>query len=97
MLGLLGVWYASVLGADSDRNGFGLSLGRSVPIPFIRAGYPRPVFWKHIGLYIYRREFLLQLAAMDLVEGPEGLEQLRVLENGFRIATVETDVDTIGD
>jgi 3-deoxy-manno-octulosonate cytidylyltransferase (CMP-KDO synthetase) len=80
-----------------DRHGFGLYFSRAV-IPFIRAGNPQPVFWKHIGLYIYRRDFLLQLAAMapTALERAEGLEQLRVLENGFRIATAETDVDTIG-
>jgi 3-deoxy-manno-octulosonate cytidylyltransferase (CMP-KDO synthetase) len=80
-----------------DREGFGLYFTRAA-IPFIRAGHPRPVFWRHIGLYVYRRDFLLTLAAMapTSLERAEGLEQLRVLENGFRIATAETDVDAIG-
>jgi 3-deoxy-manno-octulosonate cytidylyltransferase (CMP-KDO synthetase) len=80
-----------------DREGFGLYFTRAA-IPFIRPGNPRPTFWKHIGLYVYRRDFLLKLASMTptALERAEGLEQLRVLENGFRIATAETDVDTIG-
>ena len=77
--------------------GFRLYFTRAA-IPFVRPGNPRPTFWKHIGLYVYRRDFLLKLASMTptALERAEGLEQLRVLENGFRIATVETDVDTIG-
>ena len=57
----------------------------------------RPTFWKHIGLYVYRREFLLRLAALPPtpLERAESLEQLRALEHGFRIGTVETDTDTI--
>jgi len=51
-----------------------------------------------MGLYVYRREFLQQVATLPPtpLEQAEGLEQLRVLEHGFRIATVETTVDTIG-
>ncbi len=54
--------------------------------------------WRHLGLYAYRREFLLTLAALPetRLERAEGLEQLRVLAHGFRIATVETATDTIG-
>lgn len=50
-----------------------------------------------MGLYVYRREFLLKMASLrpTPLERSEGLEQLRVLEHGFRIATAETATDTI--
>jgi len=54
--------------------------------------------FKHLGLYVYRQEFLLAFA--KLPRGPleiaERLEQLRVLENGYRICVVETPHDSIG-
>jgi len=50
-------------------------------------------YYKHIGIYAYRREFLLNLTNLEpgKLEQVEKLEQLRVLENGFRIRTVLTD------
>jgi 3-deoxy-manno-octulosonate cytidylyltransferase (CMP-KDO synthetase) len=80
-----------------DQEGYALYFTRS-PVPYVRSGQPRPTFWRHLGLYVYRRDFLLKLAAMPPtpLERAEGLEQLRVLENGYRIVTAETDVDTIG-
>lgn len=55
-------------------------------------------YYKHIGLYVYRREFLLSYP--DLPVGPleraEKLEQLRAIENGFRIRVAETDYESIG-
>ena len=60
--------------------------------------------YRHVGLYAYRRQFLLQVAALAAtpLERAERLEQLRVLEHGFRIRTVEiaagpVGVDTPGD
>jgi 3-deoxy-manno-octulosonate cytidylyltransferase (CMP-KDO synthetase) len=54
--------------------------------------------YKHIGLYVYRRNFLLKYS--DLSRGPlekaENLEQLRALENGFQIRVVETDYESFG-
>ncbi len=58
-----------------------------------------PVWWrKHIGLYAYRREVLLGLAALapTALEMAERLEQLRALEHGIRIVVVETEHDAIG-
>ncbi|HWI40483.1 MAG TPA: 3-deoxy-manno-octulosonate cytidylyltransferase [Verrucomicrobiae bacterium] len=54
--------------------------------------------YKHVGLYVYRREFLLQFAAMapTFLEMAEKLEQLRALENGFRIKVVETEHESVG-
>jgi 3-deoxy-manno-octulosonate cytidylyltransferase (CMP-KDO synthetase) len=69
------------------------------PIPYERDGRSGvPIYFKHIGLYVYRREFLLRYP--DLTVGPleeaERLEQLRVLENGYRIRVVETDYESLG-
>jgi 3-deoxy-manno-octulosonate cytidylyltransferase (CMP-KDO synthetase) len=80
-----------------DANGYALYFSRA-PIPFIRPGADRPTLWKHLGLYAYRRDFLLTIARLPAMplERAESLEQLRVLEHGFRIHTVETTADTIG-
>jgi len=74
-----------------DRHGDALYFSRA-PIP--SAG---PAF-KHVGLYAYRRAFLLTFAGLPQtpLEIAESLEQLRALEHGFRIRTVETDYDSIG-
>jgi 3-deoxy-manno-octulosonate cytidylyltransferase (CMP-KDO synthetase) len=67
-------------------------------IPHVRTGGELPVFFKHTGLYVYRRDFLLRYP--DLPVGPleqaERLEQLRALENGFKIRVVETEYESFG-
>ena len=77
-----------------DRDGFALYFSRA-PIPFVRQGCPPAPAWRHIGLYVYRRECLLRLAALPptAMEQAEALEQLRALEHGIRIKTVETTFD----
>jgi 3-deoxy-manno-octulosonate cytidylyltransferase (CMP-KDO synthetase) len=80
-----------------DRDGYALYFSRA-PIPCVRDGASgRAVFYKHFGLYVYRREFLLAFArlAPSPLERTEALEQLRALEHGFRIRTVETSCDSI--
>ncbi len=79
----------------ADRRGDALYFSRS-PIPLMPRRR-RPAF-KHIGLYGYRREFLLTFAALPQtpLELAESLEQLRALEHGYRIRTVETRYDSIG-
>lgn len=66
-------------------------------IPFARDGEPA-VYFKHIGLYVYRREFLLRYPSLPVgpLERLEKLEQLRALENGYAIRVVETDYESIG-
>lgn len=69
------------------------------PIPYERDGRSElPLYFKHVGLYVYRRSFLLKYP--DLPVGPleqaERLEQLRALENGYRIRVVETDYESMG-
>jgi 3-deoxy-manno-octulosonate cytidylyltransferase (CMP-KDO synthetase) len=79
----------------TDKNGYALYFSRSL-MP-----YPRhegcPVY-KHIGIYAYKREFLLQYAKMEStpLESAESLEQLRALENGYRIKVVETKAKFVG-
>jgi 3-deoxy-manno-octulosonate cytidylyltransferase (CMP-KDO synthetase) len=66
-------------------------------IPFARDGEPA-VHFKHIGLYVYRRDFLLRYPSLPVgpLEKLEKLEQLRALENGHAIRVVETDYESIG-
>ena len=69
------------------------------PIPHERDGRSAlPLYHKHIGLYVYRSELLLRYP--DLTVGPletaERLEQLRALENGFRIRVVDTEYESLG-
>ena len=54
--------------------------------------------YKHTGLYVYRRDFLLRYPGLTVgpLERAERLEQLRALENGFRIRVVETDYESLG-
>ena len=80
-----------------DRDGYALYFSRA-PIPFTRAGCPPAPAWRHVGLYVYRRDCLLQLAGMPrtALEASDALEQLRALENGIRILAVETNYDSIG-
>ena len=80
-----------------DLAGYALLFTRAA-VPFVRAGHPAPPVWRHLGLYAYRRDFLLQVAALapTPLERAEGLEQLRVLEHGHRIRTAETTAETVG-
>jgi 3-deoxy-manno-octulosonate cytidylyltransferase (CMP-KDO synthetase) len=73
------------------------------PIPFVRGAelpdwLQRQAFFKHIGLYAFRRETLLQIAglASTPLEHAESLEQLRWLENGCLIRVGLSDVESIG-
>ena len=85
-----------------DKNGFALYFSRSV-IPFVRgketaewpSSYP---FLKHLGLYAYRRDVLREVTQLPqgMLEKVESLEQLRWLENGYRIRVGLTDTETVG-
>lgn len=87
----------SVVKIVVDREGFALYFTRSA-VPFVRPGHPVPEFWRHPGLYAYRRERLLELSRLPQtpLEQAEGLEQLRALEHGLRILTVPTTAETFG-
>ncbi len=68
------------------------------PIPFVRGPAGPPVHYKHIGLYVYRRDFLLKYPSLPVgpLEQAERLEQLRALENGHSIRVVESEYDSLG-
>jgi len=57
-----------------------------------------PLFYKHIGIYAYKKDFLLKLSKMhpSPLEKIESLEQLRVIENGHKIKMIQTDYHSIG-
>ena len=80
----------------TDKNGYALYFSRSLlPYPRYRKGAP---VYKHIGIYAYKREFLLHYAKMapTPLEETEALEQLRALENGYRIKVIRTDHRFVG-
>ena len=73
------------------------------PIPFYRniekeVWFKKGVFYKHIGLYGYRKDTLLELANLPMspLEKAESLEQLRWLDNGYKIGIGLTDIETVG-
>lgn len=86
----------NVVKVVTDCNGFALYFSRS-PLPYNRTG-SEVNYFKHVGLYAYRKSFLLQYAAMErtLLEQAESLEQLRALENGYEIKVIETNYQTVG-
>ena len=79
-----------------DRNNNALYFSRSL-IPYPRNAGKAPVF-KHIGIYAYRRQFLIDYAKMPPtpLEQAESLEQLRALENGFKIRVIKSSCQFIG-
>lgn len=80
-----------------DCDGFALYFSRA-PIPFLRTPQAPREAWRHVGLYVYRRECLLRVSSLapTALERAEALEQLRALEHGVRIRVLETTYDTIG-
>jgi 3-deoxy-manno-octulosonate cytidylyltransferase (CMP-KDO synthetase) len=80
-----------------DSMGYALYFSRS-PIPFRRNKLVSTTFYRHIGLYAFKREVLQKFAALppSMLEQAESLEQLRLLENGFRIQCVTTLLDNPG-
>ena len=109
-IGTLGKPFESMEAVDNanspkivcDVNGYAMYFSRSV-IPYIRnkehgdwlQHFP---FLKHIGLYAYRREVLAEITKLPQgsLELAESLEQLRWLQNGYRIKVGVTDIETVG-
>ena len=87
-----------------DRKGFALYFSRS-PIPHIRQSGVAEAevdisgrYYKHVGIYSYTKDFLFTYTNLpkSILEADEKLEQLRALEHGYKIRTIETRYDTIG-
>jgi len=80
----------------ADLQGYALYFSRSL-VPFPRNDKSIPVY-KHVGIYAYRRDFLLKYAKLSPtpLEKTESLEQLRALEHGYRIKVLKTDFKSIG-
>jgi 3-deoxy-manno-octulosonate cytidylyltransferase (CMP-KDO synthetase) len=91
----------------ADSSGRALYFSRH-PIPYckqqpleltgeVRAGSERRGYFKHVGIYLYRREFLLQYVRMESgpLEISESLEQLRILEHGYPVYLVEVAEDSV--
>ena len=97
----------NVVKVVTDCEGNALYFSRS-PLPFFRDKWQdlkdesfasgKLLCYKHVGLYVFRRDFLVEFAAMTptFLEVSEKLEQLRALENGVRIRVIETGFESIG-
>ena len=81
----------------TDQHGYALYFSRSL-MPYPRNKPADYKVYKHVGIYAYRRSFLLKYAALapTPLERAESLEQLRVLENGYKIKVLESDFKGIG-
>jgi 3-deoxy-manno-octulosonate cytidylyltransferase (CMP-KDO synthetase) len=95
------VFNPNVVKVVTDRKGWALYFSR-FPIPYLRGGervkeVPPKTFYKHLGIYIYRRADLLRFAGAPTgnLEAHERLEQLRALEEGWKIRVWETRRETM--
>jgi 3-deoxy-manno-octulosonate cytidylyltransferase (CMP-KDO synthetase) len=82
-----------------DKNNFALYFSRgAIPFRARNSEVKLPLYYKHIGLYGYSKDFLFTYKNLPVssLEQVECLEQLRVLEAGFRIKVIQTQYDTIG-
>jgi 3-deoxy-manno-octulosonate cytidylyltransferase (CMP-KDO synthetase) len=86
----------NVVKVVTDRQGFALYFSR-YPVPFARSAAMVRLF-KHLGIYGYRRDFLIRFASWKQtpLEKAECLEQLRILEMGYRVKTIVARRDSFG-
>jgi len=86
----------NVVKVITDVNGNAIYFSR-FRIPYRRGDF-KAKYFKHIGVYGYRKHFLMAFSSMEKtqLEKSESLEQLRVLENGYRIKVKETEYQTVG-
>jgi 3-deoxy-manno-octulosonate cytidylyltransferase (CMP-KDO synthetase) len=89
----------NVVKVVTDLRGFALYFSRSpIPWPGLEGStLPPGVYFKHIGLYVYPRERLLSLSALEptALELQEGLEQLRAMEHGVPIRLEDTEEESV--
>lgn len=81
----------------TDLHGYALYFSRSL-LPYPRKAEDDFVVYKHVGIYAYRRQFLLQFASLSPtpLERAESLEQLRALEHGYKIKVLKTSHKFVG-
>lgn len=86
-----------------DKNNFALYFSRNY-IPYKMKNNPsgkfslkENVYYRHIGLYVYRKKYLMHFAKLkkSFLEKTENLEQLRILENGEKIKVIQTSIDSV--
>ena len=96
MEGPEGLENPNVVKVVMDQEGWALYFSRS-PIPFYRGAKAPKLWYKHLGLYAYRKEALQRFVALtpSPLEEAEQLEQLRALSNGFKIKVAESPADTV--
>ena len=90
----------NVVKVVTDCDGYALYFSRS-PIPYYPAGEGKEhnsLGSRHIGIYVYKKEFLMKFVTLapSPLEKRERLEQLRALENGYRIKMLSTKYDATG-
>ncbi|NQT28415.1 MAG: 3-deoxy-manno-octulosonate cytidylyltransferase [Candidatus Omnitrophica bacterium] len=87
----------SVVKVVTNREDFAIYFSR-FPIPFYRDQDSSPLYYKHLGIYAYTKDFLYTFKNLpeSSLEGAEKLEQLRALEAGYKIKVIETQFDSCG-
>ena len=87
---------SNIVKVVTDNNDFALYFSRW-PVPFYREKTSAQDYFKHLGFYAYRKRFILEFNRLPggRLENAEKLEQLRAIENGYRIKVVETAYDSI--
>jgi len=88
----------NVVKVITDKDGYAIYFSRAT-IPYKRDGNElEEEYFKHIGLYVFQKDFLLKYSKLknSKLEKSESLEQLRAIENGYKIKVVETAFDTVG-
>ena len=88
---------SNVVKVITDINNDAIYFSRST-IPNNRENVDGVKYYKHIGVYAYKKSFLIKFTELNesSIELIEKLEQLRVIENGFKISVLETEYQTIG-
>lgn len=87
----------NVVKVITDYNNDAIYFSR-YPIPYMRNEFEEYIVYKHIGMYAYKKDFMKTFVELpkSFLEKSESLEQLRCLENGFKIRVIETNGETIG-
>ena len=90
------IYHPNAVKVVFDEDHFALYFSRAT-IPYVRDGSDEVSYYKHHGIYSYRKDFLVTFTGLSegYLEKLEALEQLRALEHGYRIKVVETEYDSV--